>query len=374
MCLHSYQQDQASDGSPQGDSKSDGNPFTSSHHSIPQVKDSSSSLIRILLWCLFTYLSKEFCLFLPVYQSEAGAKTFIPAFYEYDDENTHFDNSILTYGTDYILGFMMLYASYRCYTATSSSNLDVSQQLKDCAPDPSLSKPLRIKSTCLFLSYAISVFAGGYAHQNFTGGIDDLNTTQFRILWTICVGSVAGAGGFMGACAAEIYKRLNRDGNPARVRFSFFYTPDIMWIIYGGYMTLICAQGSISYKRPACDIFVAGTSQFVPTVLAVVTAVSLKWDGGKSSSEGFLQSSSDGVLDRMRPNTLYILCFGFFFNAPLLYTYPLYVQYTSLSLGVVNTILHINLAIAWSMEALSLYRFCEAFNYAGYDTQQKKIA
>ena len=139
-------------------------------------------------------------------------------------------------------------------------------------------------------------------------------------------------------------------------------------------MTLICVEGSISYKRPACDIFVAGTSQFVPTVFAVATVLSLKWNGGESSSEGLLRSSSDGVLDRMRRNTLYIFCIGFFFNAPLLFTYPLYVQYTSLSLGVVNTILHINLAIAWSMEALSLYRFCEAFNYAGYDTQQKKIA
>lgn len=344
----------------------------------PPANQSSPGIMRLLLWCLFTYLSKEFGIFLPAFQSKAGANTFIPASYKYDDENTHFDNSILTYGTDYALCVIMLYGAYQCLNATSCNSTvthtthgtHATQQLNNAT----LSKSLRIKSACLFFSYAISVFAGGYAHQTFTGGIDELNTIRFRIWWTVCVGTVTAAGGFMGACGSEIYKRLNLNGNPSRVRFRFLYVHDIMWVIYGGYMTWVCVEGGISYKRPACDIFAAGTTQFIPTVYCVLAVLSVKWNEAKLISEGQHHSSSDGVVDRIRQKVLYIFCVGFFLNAPLLPTYPLYIQYTSLSLGVVNTILHSNLTVAWSMQALSLCHFCEAFNYTGHGIGEKKNA
>jgi len=53
---------------------------------------------------------------------------------------------------------------------------------------------------------------------------------------------------------------------------------------------------------------------------------------------------------------------GFFGNAPLMVIYPLLVQYTLLPLGVVNALLHLNLTISWSMQAMSLHHFCMAMN------------
>ncbi len=325
-----------------------------------------TSAVKLLLWALFTYASKEFSIFLPVFQSKAGADTFIPASYQYDEDNTKFDNTILTYGTDYALCAIMLYAVYKCLTATTYNPTDTSmaRKISQTPDDPYMSKSLRIKSACLFFIYAVSVFAGGYAHQTFTGGVDELNTLRFRIWWTVCVGTVSAAGGFMGACGGEMYKRLNLNGDPERVRFRFFYVNDLMWLVYGGYMTWICIQGNISYKRPACDIFVAGTTQFIPTVYMVLTALSIKWKRNDADPRLEGQDSSDGAVDRVHQNTIFVLVVGFLLNAPLLPTYPMYVQLTSLSLGVVNAIMHMNLAIAWSMQAISMCCFCEAFNCA----------
>merc|ERR550539_461987 len=49
---------------------------------------------------------------------------------------------------------------------------------------------------------------------------------------------------------------------------------------------------------------------------------------------------------------------GFMLNAPLLPSYPCLVQYTNLSLGVVNALLHTNLTLAWGMQAWSIYNIC----------------
>ena len=125
------------------------------------------SATKLLFWILFTYASKEFSVFLPAFQSKAGADTFIPASYKYDDEHTHFDNSILTWGTDYALVVIMCVATYKCLTAYNHTGTHTTTP--QTTDDPLMSKSLRIKSACLFFSYAVSVFAGGYAHQNFTG-------------------------------------------------------------------------------------------------------------------------------------------------------------------------------------------------------------
>lgn len=321
------------------------------------------SIIQILLWSALTYVSKEFSVFLPVFQSKAGANTFLSTAFKYD-EDTYFDNSIWTYGTDYALCAIMSYAAYQCLNVSpvrtySSNGMEERNELFDTTK----SQPLRIKSACLFLSYAISVLAGGYAHQSFTGGVDDLNTIHFRICWTICVGAVSAAGGLMGACGSEIYKRFHIHGNPGRSRFRFFYVHDFLWIVYGGYLTWVCVQGGLSYKRPACDIFVAGTSQFFPTVYCVLTVLSINWNDAKPHLEGDCNIQGDG--DRISRKYRYMFYLGFFLNAPLLPTYPLYVQYTSLSLGIVNTIMHTNLLVAWGLQALSLRHFCESFSYNG---------
>jgi hypothetical protein len=315
------------------------------------------SLRVILLWSILTFVSKEFSVFLPKFQSHAGAKTFIPAGYHYDAEHTFFDNTILTWGTDYAICIIMLYAAYLCLRATTP--LKILSRPAAVVVDPCRSRSLRIKSACLFLSYAISVFAGGYAHYTFTGGVDQLNTLAFRIWWSICVGSVTAAGGFMGACGSEICKRMhgtNRGSGSGSDSGSgafhrLVHVPDVLWVIYGGYMTWVCLMGGMSYKRPACDIFVAGTSQFVPTAYCILAVGSVSWEKGTSVVHQAIRRLIRGMF--------YV---GFALNAPLLPSYPCFIQYTSLSLGVVNAILHLNLTLAWGMQASSLRHICQAFN------------
>ena len=103
----------------------------------------------------------------------------------------------------------------------------------------------------------MSVLSGGYAHYTFKT-IEELNSMQFRICWIICVGCVTAAGGFMGSCGSQIYLAMNHSVAKEKVRFRLVHVSDLLWFIYGGFMTYVCANGEISYQRPACDIFVAG--------------------------------------------------------------------------------------------------------------------
>jgi len=129
---------------------------------------------------------KEFSIRFPHWVSQAGRDTFLPAQYKYDSSNTVFDNSILTWGTDYGITCVMIYGVLRLLSAKPWNS----------AYQNEVSWGLRLRAAALLLSYAISVFAGGIAHQNYST-IDSLNSLSFRILWTICVGSVTAAGGYM---------------------------------------------------------------------------------------------------------------------------------------------------------------------------------
>ena len=304
--------------------------------------------IYTLSWIILTYTSKLFSQYLSIHQSQAAQQTFIPAFYNYDDQNTYFDNTILTYGTDYLICILMTYASYKCFMTRTT---------------------LGYKSCALFGSYAISVFCGGVAHENFHG-VNELNTWRFKLWWIICVGSVTAAGGFMGMCGSDILHYFSKANNNTTSTMSnnqrFDMTSTILshslWWIYGLYMTYICIMGEISYKRPACDIFVAGTTQFIPTMYCELSLLSMKWKDAIPLLEGLLPSSSTttttattSTISRKVRIFFYI---GFILNAPLLPSYPMLVQYTNLSLGVVNALLHLNLTFAWGMQAWSLYHIC----------------
>ena len=308
-----------------------------------------------MLWLILTYLSKEFAKFLSIYQSQAATKTFIFASYQYDAENTHFDNTFLTYGTDFLISILMAYASYKCY----STHI-----------------PLGYKGSALFASYAISVFSGGYAHSTFTSeDIDSMNTLKFRVIWIICVGTVTAAGGFMGMCGSEIaifFDRLQlqqqqqnqqqQQSSSSPVLEKRFPVGHIisnsLWWIYGIFMTTICIMGEISYKRPACDIFVAGTTQFVPTFYCELILLSIRWADAIPLWEGETRTSTYKKTSLIPRNIRILFYVGFVLNAPLLPSYPLLVQYTNLSLGVVNALMHLNLTYSWGMQAWSTYQIC----------------
>jgi hypothetical protein len=129
-----------------------------------QATNITQKIIYTILWLLTTYISKEFSKFLCIHQSQAGSQTFVPASYTYSNPDTYFDNTILTYGTDYLLCLFMLYASYKCYK---------------------MYIPLGYKASALFACYAISVGTGGYAHYTFRT-MDSLNTNVFRFWWSCC--------------------------------------------------------------------------------------------------------------------------------------------------------------------------------------------
>lgn len=109
------------------------------------------------------------------------------------------------------------------------------------------------------------------------------------------------------------------------------------------------------------DIFVAGTTQFVPTVYVALTLLCMRWKDAIPVVEGHTTSNQYAYL--AIPRKLRIAFYiGFFLNAPLLPSYPLLVQYTNLPLGVVNALMHANLTVAWGMQAWSTYQISLVMN------------
>ena len=120
-----------------------------------------------------------FSLFFPfAFTPTAARDTYQFAFWEYDPELSHFDNTLWTYGTDYLLAFFLLVLGFSINVA-----------------HPSFSNA-GWRSRGLLACYMFSVTAGGLAHQLYTT-VEERNTMSFRILWTVCVGTVAAASGFM---------------------------------------------------------------------------------------------------------------------------------------------------------------------------------
>ena len=123
---------------------------------------------------------------------DAAKNTYHWAFYSYDAQVSHFDNSAWTYCTDYVLAVIMAWMAY--------SILRYSR--------PGVSDRLSNRSAALKMSYCISVLAGGYCHQNYTT-LESRNSLSFRILWTICVGTVTGANCSMGMSGSEVIRKVS---------------------------------------------------------------------------------------------------------------------------------------------------------------------
>jgi len=314
--------------------------------------ESGYNMTQIPIYVLVTAAMKEFSVFFPQVISEASRKTFMHASYKYDAVNTFFDNTIWTWGTDYALTVLMLYGGIRCLVATQytagESNHDATRRL-------------RFLSMVLLIGYSMSVFCGGFAHQ-FYDTLESLQTRSFHILWSLCVGNVTFAGAFMGMIGAEVCRKINKTADKDKILFRVPIVPDWAWILYGGFMTYCCATGEFSCKRPACDIFIAGITQLVPSMYCEMVMLSRKWSDACMFEAKSKSSSSDNVADGIEANYRCMYYIGFILNCHLLFFYPLAVQYTSISLGILNSLLHLNLCLAWGMQAISLHHICKAFN------------
>jgi hypothetical protein len=112
-------------------------------------------------------------------------------------------------------------------------------------------------------------------------------------------------------------------------------------------MAAACGLGHMSYKRPACDIFIAGITQF-PTTAYCVVALALasrrrppaSSDGGGDGDGPPPPASSSSPIDLVRLPYRIMYYVGFVGNSPLLPMYPLLVQYSGMSLGAINALLH----------------------------------
>uniref|UniRef100_A0A7S2MU68 Uncharacterized protein n=1 Tax=Helicotheca tamesis TaxID=374047 RepID=A0A7S2MU68_9STRA len=329
--------------------------------------------VNVLILLFSTFTTMEFALWFPyIMAPHAATATYIPASYSYDEMHTHFDNTAWTYITDYILAVIMFYGAYRCLTAVAHGNYWSS----DISLENDPSARIRKLSFCLFFCYTVSVLSGGWAHQRYKT-TDALNTSEFRVLWTVCVGTVTAAGGFMGAIGSEVVRSFRPKHRGGEIMLSIPSFPDWFWAGYGIYMTVVCARGGISFKRPACDIFIAGTTQFVPTVYCIAVVFCRKWrddlyEKGNSSSETSIsrcKSFATGLpaaikfkFASMRKKYRVVYYVGFCLNCPLLPMYPLLVQYTSMSLGTVNTFLHAWLMFGWGMQVVSLHHMSLALS------------
>ncbi|KAL7532193.1 hypothetical protein ACHAXR_006359 [Thalassiosira sp. AJA248-18] len=282
-----------------------------------------SFLAPLLLVAFISVLLLEFSLWLPFVipgVASAALKTYIPAWYQYDTENTKFDNTPWTYNTDYLLTVVMSVLAIKCLMERAPDN---------CPQKNQASLRLRLYSASLLICYAISTLAGAWSHQHFTT-IDSLNTSRFRVFWFVCVGNVAFASCYMGLIGREVQKVFGVQG-------AVPLGPWWFWPVYGTYMAAACGLGYISFKRPACDIFIAGITQFPSTFYCLLALGLRKWSSSSGPMEDRMKETPIGLVRLSYRLMFYI---GFIGNAPLLPMYPMLVQYSGMSLAGINTLLH----------------------------------
>jgi phage terminase large subunit-like protein len=265
---------------------------------------------------------------------------------------SRFDNTFLTYGTDYGLALAMMVSAYaiavKKKTSSSSCNNNNNNNKKNDSFSSSSSSSQQQQqqqqqqlvllqqqhifySRAMLLTYMLSVLAGGIAHQYFTT-LQSRNHTAgaFRFLWTVCVGSVTAASGFMGSIGA-VWARYDGQQEQRRRRVVVVVLNEQFWMAYAVVVTAVVVAGGWSYQRPAADIFVAGITQFPSTFYIM-----------------YLLYTGLPTL-RLSKAWRYAGLVAFIANAPLLPAYPLLCVYATqhLSLGQVNLILHSNLLLAW---------------------------
>lgn len=310
-----------------------------------EVKDSgyTSTLKPLLLVATISVFVLEFSLWFPFNIPGVGLAalaTYVPAWYHYDTALTRFDNTPWTYNTDYLLTAIMSVLAVRCLLETSPEN---------CPQKDKASLKMRLYSASLLMCYAISTLAGGWAHQHFTS-VASLNTIGFRVYWCICVGNVSFASCYMGLIGREVQRYFG-------VKGAIPMGPWWFWPVYGSYMAVACFLGYISFKRPACDIFIAGITQFPSTFYCIGALGLRKWPSPKTAN-----LSSDSPIDLVRLPYRMMFHVGFIGNAPLLPMYPLLVQYSGMSSAGINTLLHSWLMVMWGMQGISLLHLCKAMS------------
>jgi len=276
-------------------------------------------LLPVLVgWFVF---SRYFPVVTAVFTRSTGKRIYVRANFEYDEVNTKFDNGILTWGTDFLLAGVMAYLGYRIIKAQENKK----------------SKNLGRLGATLMFTYSLSTFVGAVCHL-FLSNVRLMNTPVFRFLWRICVGTVAVAGGNIGSVATDLAKLSL--SQPDDISVNIPIVPHYFWFSWSVFFFGVVFWGLFSMKQPACDIFLTGVTQTVPTFYLIVVLYSRKhW-------------KSFGVSNTSRQ----VFLFGALANVPLLPGYDVF-NFLNLPLGIINLILHTNLGFAWSSQGYAILRF-----------------
>jgi hypothetical protein len=117
-----------------------------------------------------------------------------------------------------------------------------------------------------------------------------------------------------------------------------------MWIFWIAALAAGVAVGAFSCARPACDVFIAGCSQTLPTLYLQLVLLSRRRD----------------LLSAGLPSTIWaLLQVGLIGNSPLIFAYPSLVQRSGLCLGTINALLHTVLGFSWGLQGFGLERVCK---------------
>jgi len=272
--------------------------------------------VLCVVFCLMLGLTLALIWLLTHNFGEDGRLTYVRAQWLYNAD-ARFDNTWGTYVTDYLLA--ALFAGH---------------MLRLCA----IAKPssLRVQIYVLLLFYSASTGLGGIIHHWHDGSHFPLNSLAFRASWTLVVGFTAAAGGVFGLIANSIWRLNSTDSSPM--------LPDLFWIAWSVLLSVLVLLGAFSCMRPACDIFIAGTTMSLPTMYLHMAVLSC-------------------------PSTVatwrwWLLQAGLLGNIPCIFVYPWFVQRSGLQLGAINALLHLVLALSWSFQAIGLTHVCHAISGA----------
>ncbi|KAH9254901.1 hypothetical protein BASA81_007151 [Batrachochytrium salamandrivorans] len=110
---------------------------------------------------------------------------------------------------------------------------------------------------------------GGICHHLLP---QQIHTWYWRLCWRMCVGAVAASGGALGVCGSELMQ-------PRVLK-----APTYVWVAYGAFYLGVTWLGFFSMKNPACDLFLTGVSQSIPTLYVAVALVTREYSSPKHRS------------------------------------------------------------------------------------------
>mmetsp|Transcript_20100 Transcript_20100/g.46846 ORF Transcript_20100/g.46846 Transcript_20100/m.46846 type:complete len:403 (+) Transcript_20100:104-1312(+) len=114
---------------------------------------------------------------------------------------------------------------------------------------------------------------------------------------------------------------------------------DRAWLIWAVLLAALVAAGRFSCQRPACDVFIAGSTQSPASLLLQLALL-------KASGAG-------------RGWREVVVCISLVASAPLAYAYPWLVLHSGFSLGLVNALLHVVIGVSWGLQGALLLSTCE---------------